>query len=70
MYKNVGPAGHESTRHWINGHPTPLVSPMSGYPQYQQQWSSWGVGALGDVVVEVESEDGTTGVGESVDHVT
>ena len=49
--------------HWINGHPTPVSNPMSCYPRYQQYRKSWGINALGSVVVEVESEDGTVGVG-------
>ena len=56
--------GSSGVKHWIDGHPTPLVSPMCGYPQYSQTWSSWGADVLGDVVVEVQSEDGTVGVGQ------
>lgn len=51
-------------QHWINGHPTPIANPMSTYPRYQQYRKSWGINALGSVIVEVETEDGTTGVGE------
>lgn len=51
-------------QHWINGHPTPIANPMSAYPRYQQYRKSWGINALGSVIVEVETEDGTTGVGE------
>ena len=51
--------------HWINGHPTPVANPMSSYPRYQQYRKSWGINALGSVIVEVETEDGTTGVGET-----
>eukprot|EP00760_Papus_ankaliazontas_P013469 PhM_4_TR15741/c0_g1_i1/m.91918/K12661/LRA3, yfaW; L-rhamnonate dehydratase len=52
--------------HWINGHPTPIANPMSRYPQYKQYRKSWGINALGSVVVEVEATDGTTGVGVSI----
>ena len=52
-------------QHWINGYPTPIANPMSVYPRYQAQRKSWGINALGSVVVEVESEDGTIGVGEA-----
>ena len=51
-------------QHWLNGHPTPLANPMSSYPCYQQYWKSWGINALGSVIVEIEAEDGTTGVGK------
>ena len=50
-------------KHWINGYPTPVANPMSSYPRYQPLRKSWGINALGSVVVEVEAEDGTTGVG-------
>ena len=50
--------------HWINGHPTPIANPMSGYPRYQQYRKSWGINAMGGVVVEVEAENGVAGVGE------
>ena len=48
--------------HWINGHPTPIANPMSGYPQYTKTRTSWGINALGSCVVEVEASDGTIGV--------
>ena len=51
-------------QHWINGYPTPIANPMSPYPRYQPFRKSWGINALGSVVVEVEGEDGTCGVGE------
>ena len=44
--------------HWINGFPTPIANPMSGYPQYAGTRKSWGINALGSLVVEVEAEDG------------
>lgn len=49
--------------HWINGYPTPISNPMTPYPQYRAQRKLWGINALGSVVVEVESENGTVGVG-------
>ena len=52
--------------HWINGHPTPIANPMSRYPMHQKYRKSWGINALGSVIVEVEAEDGTTGVGVSI----
>ena len=39
--------------HWINGHPVPIANPMSGYPQYREHRKSWGINALGSLVVEV-----------------
>lgn len=49
--------------HWINGYPTPVANQMSMYELYQPFRKSWGINALGTLVVEVEAEDGTTGVG-------
>ncbi|XP_064594482.1 L-rhamnonate dehydratase-like [Liolophura sinensis] len=52
--------------HWINGHPTPIANPMSMYPPYQSTRKSWGINALGSLIVEVEAEDGTVGVGVTI----
>ena len=50
--------------HWINGiSPAPIANPMSVHPKYAGARTSWGIHALGSCVVEVEAEDGTTGVG-------
>lgn len=48
--------------HWIDGQ---IATPMSVYPEYRATRSSFGLNALGTVVVEVEAEDGTVGVGTS-----
>ena len=47
--------------HWLDG---PQVNPMSVYPQYRDYPRLWDINDLGHVVVEVESEDGSVGVGE------
>lgn len=52
--------------HWINGYPTPIANPMSGYSQYSAARKSWGINALGSVIAEVETEDGTIGIGVSI----
>ena len=49
--------------HWIID--TPIANPMSIYEEYKDSRVSWGINALGGVIVEVELEDGTTGVGIS-----
>eukprot|EP00731_Ephydatia_muelleri_P036116 Em0202g6a len=49
-------------KHWINGHPVPIANPMSCYPLYQAHRKSWGINALGSIIVEVECEDGTVGL--------
>eukprot|EP01104_Vermistella_antarctica_P012473 TRINITY_DN3620_c0_g1_i1.p1 TRINITY_DN3620_c0_g1~~TRINITY_DN3620_c0_g1_i1.p1 ORF type:complete len:473 (-),score=112.56 TRINITY_DN3620_c0_g1_i1:16-1317(-) len=50
--------------HWIVS--TMIANPMSIYEQYKTSRLSWGIDALGTVVVEVELEDGTVGFGTSV----
>jgi len=52
--------------HWINGFPTPIANPMSGYEQYKGTRKSWGINALGSMVVEIEADDGTCGVGITI----
>ena len=52
--------------HWINGNPLPVANPMSGYELYQRYRKSWGINALGTLVVEVEADDGTCGVGVTI----
>ncbi len=52
--------------HWINGGLAPIANPMSAYPQYSAYRKSWGINALGTLVVEVEADDGTTGVGVTI----
>jgi L-rhamnonate dehydratase len=54
---------HDQTAsHWIVGH---IATPMSRYPEYRDTRSSWGLNALGTVVVEVEDHAGRVGVGIS-----
>jgi L-rhamnonate dehydratase len=48
--------------HWIDGQ---IATPMSKYPEYRATRSSFGLNVFGTVVVEVEAEDGTVGVGTS-----
>ena len=46
--------------HWLVD--SLIANPMSGHPKYREKRSSWGVGVLGALVVEIETEDGTIGV--------
>lgn len=50
--------------HWIVD--TPIANPMSVYEEYRASRTSWGINALGTVVVEIELDDGTVGIGASV----
>jgi len=44
--------------HWIDDH---ISTPMAKYPEYRQSRQTFGINVLGTLVVEVETEDGTTG---------
>ncbi len=46
--------------HWIDDH---VATPMSKYPEYRQSRQSFGINVLGTLVVEVEADDGTVGLG-------
>ncbi len=48
--------------HWIDGQ---IATPMSRYPEYRATRSSFGLNVLGTVLVEVEADDGTVGIGVS-----
>ncbi len=54
-YFKAGDSGH-----WLVD--SLIANPMSGYARYREKRSSWGIGVLGSLVVEIETEDGTTGV--------
>ena len=49
-----------SSGHWITD--TLISNPMSHYPKYRESRTSWGIGTLGGVVVEIEAADGTVGI--------
>src|SRR3984885_2621852 len=46
--------------HWITD--TLIANPMSHHAKYRASRTSWGIGSLGGVVVEIEAADGTVGV--------
>jgi L-rhamnonate dehydratase len=48
------------SNHWLVD--SLISNPMSGYPAFREKRSSWGIGVLGALVVEIETEDGTIGV--------
>ena len=50
--------------HWIID--LPIANPMSVYEEYKAERTSWGINALGTVVVQVELTDGTIGIGCSI----
>ena len=55
---------HDQARgHWIID--TPIANPMSIYEEYKASRTSWGINALGSVIVEVELDNGIIGVGIS-----
>jgi L-rhamnonate dehydratase len=48
------------SNHWLVD--SLISNPMSGYPAFREKRSSWGIGVIGALVVEIETEDGTVGV--------
>ena len=48
------------SKHWLVD--SLISNPMSGYAKYRERRSSWGIGVLGSLVVEIETEDGALGV--------
>lgn len=54
----------QSSGHWIVD--TPISNPMSVYQAYKTSRKSWGIDALGTVIVEVELQNGMVGVGISI----
>jgi L-rhamnonate dehydratase len=55
---------NQSDKHWIID--LPIANPMSIYEEYRAKRTSWGINALGTVIVEVELDDGTVGIGCSI----
>lgn len=45
--------------HWLID--SKISTPMSGYPEYRQSRTSWGINVLGSFCVEIEATDGTKG---------
>jgi hypothetical protein len=50
--------------HWIVD--SSIANPMSVYEQYRASRTSWGIDAMGSIVVEVELTNGIIGVGISI----
>jgi L-rhamnonate dehydratase len=48
----------QAAGHWIDDH---IATPMARYPEYRQSRQSFGINALGTLVVEIEAMDGTVG---------
>lgn len=48
------------SQHWLVD--SLISNPMSGYSKYREKRSNWGIGVLGSLVVELETEDGIIGV--------
>ena len=50
----------QSKGHWLVD--TLIANPISGYADYKASRTSWGIGVLGSILVEIETGDGTVGV--------
>lgn len=49
-----------ATEHWLVD--SLIANPMSGHAKYRERRISWGIGVLGSILVEIETEDGATGM--------
>jgi len=54
----------QASGHWIID--SPIANPMSPYEAYKKSRASWGIGAMGTMVVQVELEGGVVGFGISI----
>lgn len=54
----------QSSGHWIVD--SAIANPMSVYAQYKLNRKSWGIDAMGSIIVEVELTNGIVGVGISI----
>jgi L-rhamnonate dehydratase len=54
----------QTAGHWIVD--SDIANPMSVYEQYRASRTSWGIDAMGSIVVEVELSNGMVGVGISI----
>lgn len=54
----------QAAGHWIVD--SDIANPMSVYEQYRASRTSWGIDAMGSVIVEVELSNGMVGVGISI----
>lgn len=63
---NGGAADYHAQRkgHWIVD--TPISNPMSVYEKYKKSRTSWGIGAIGTLIVEIELFNGIIGFGVSI----
>ena len=55
---------NQNGSHWIID--LPIANPMSVYEEYKPKRTSWGINALGTVLVEVELDNGIVGIGCSI----
>lgn len=53
-------SGSSTEPHWITD--SKIASPMSRWPEYRQDRTSWGIAGFGPALVEVETSDGQVGV--------
>jgi L-rhamnonate dehydratase len=58
--KGAGDYFQQGQGHWLID--SLIANPMSGYAPYREKRSSWGIGVLASIVVEIETADGTVGV--------
>ncbi|HWJ75462.1 MAG TPA: L-rhamnonate dehydratase [Kaistia sp.] len=57
---NGGDYFQQGRGHWLID--TLIANPMSGYEKYKASRSSWGIGVMGSIVVEIETASGACGI--------
>ncbi len=60
----AGDCHSQSQGHWIVD--TPIANPMSLYTRYKASRLSWGINAIGTMLVEVELKNGIKGYGVTI----
>ena len=58
--KGAGDYFQQNQGHWLID--SLIANPMSGYAEYREKRSSWGIGVLASIVVEIETAGGVLGV--------
>mmetsp|Transcript_23484 Transcript_23484/g.37863 ORF Transcript_23484/g.37863 Transcript_23484/m.37863 type:complete len:426 (+) Transcript_23484:82-1359(+) len=56
----------QSEDHWITGARRPIATPISVYTKYKTNRKSWGIDAIGTMIVEIELSNGILGQGVSI----
>ncbi|GAB5363719.1 hypothetical protein AAMO2058_000908100 [Amorphochlora amoebiformis] len=62
----LGDCHAQKDTHWITGAIRPIATPISGHTKYKKNRKSWGIDAIGTMIVEIELSNGMKGHGVSI----